>query len=290
MSIDYAYFLFKNNPKYCLINTANTLKLDEIQSLLNLGVDINQQNDKGETALMHCVSRKDYLAFFIERGANLTLKDDHGWTALFHLLGGNSEYSKNGLRWISTKSYTEKINDFNKNIMMIIQQFIDVGCHINDTVKTSVKNHSSILDFIIPIEQMIYDKFNVKSFDLLSYIVNNTVFNCKNSDILLQYTEYFIEDFKDNHKNNQNSDFYFDIILYLLEKTNIDINKQNNDNDTFLHMIFNNNDLKKADLNNIFKLIKGKFDTTICNNDNKTAVELMLNFGYSPTFITSILY
>jgi ankyrin repeat protein len=61
-----------------------TLSLSSIMSILSMGVNVNQQDFFGKTALMHMVEKSSYesCVFLIENGANVNLTDDKGWTVL----------------------------------------------------------------------------------------------------------------------------------------------------------------------------------------------------------------
>ncbi len=276
-------FLYETNPTYCLINSINLLTIEEIQYLIQCGVNINQQNSKGETAFMRCMSngKTDFITFFISY-SNANIINNDGLTALFYLFYKEYDYIKN-------IKHESKLADFSNKTINILQQFINSGFDINH----KTKNNHTILDYIYDIECALYSGFKNHTFTLLSYVVNYTKFNFKDSNILFEFTRYFVDNLLANYPLN--CKFNLEILMYIINKTEIDINKQNEDNETFLHIIFNDWEKYKleescVDIGDLFKIIKGKFNLKLQNNVNETVVDIMQLYGYCIINIKELLY
>jgi ankyrin repeat protein len=58
--------------------------LEEVKRLLAAGSDVNQRDADGATPLMHAVAggREAVCRLLIEHGADLTVRDNEGWTVL----------------------------------------------------------------------------------------------------------------------------------------------------------------------------------------------------------------
>lgn len=68
-------------------------RLNDLDTLISLGIDINIQDRLGKTALIHAVQEKrvEVVKFLIEKGANANIEDSRGVTALGRILFPRSE-------------------------------------------------------------------------------------------------------------------------------------------------------------------------------------------------------
>lgn len=73
-----------------LRNAAFQSDLEKVKNALDAGADINAVDEYGQTALMlaaeslRVYNKKDIVALLLDRGADITIKDPEGWTAVEH--------------------------------------------------------------------------------------------------------------------------------------------------------------------------------------------------------------
>jgi len=79
-----------------LLKAASQGSIQDIQVLLDAGIDVNIQNEGGVTALLRAVEygQLDCMKLLLEKGADHTIRDQHRWTPLL-LAKFNADYYGN---------------------------------------------------------------------------------------------------------------------------------------------------------------------------------------------------
>ncbi len=73
-----------------LINAAFQSDIETVKKTLDAGADVNAVDEYGQTALMlaaeslRVYDKKDIISILLERGADISVKDPNGWTAVEH--------------------------------------------------------------------------------------------------------------------------------------------------------------------------------------------------------------
>ena len=86
-----------------LINAAFQGDLDTVKKALDAGADVNAVDEYGQTALMLAAeslgvyNKKDIIELLLQRGADVSIKDPGGWTALEHFRIVSGDLSKGGV-------------------------------------------------------------------------------------------------------------------------------------------------------------------------------------------------
>ncbi|HLE13002.1 MAG: hypothetical protein A2504_17695 [Bdellovibrionales bacterium RIFOXYD12_FULL_39_22] len=94
------YGKYFNVSEHSLLFAAKRGSIETLKYLLGLGIDVNFQNAKGETALMAAArnGRLENVIFLLENGANTNLKNKSGKTAIQLIGKKNSSQIKNILK------------------------------------------------------------------------------------------------------------------------------------------------------------------------------------------------
>ncbi|MGL4985844.1 MAG: ankyrin repeat domain-containing protein [Treponemataceae bacterium] len=84
---------YKNNGQTPLMYVAKQGMVKELETLLDFGVNIDEQDTAGDTALMYAVSsyREEIVKILLEAGADSNKQDTDGKTALMHAAWSNGE-------------------------------------------------------------------------------------------------------------------------------------------------------------------------------------------------------
>jgi len=79
-------YYMPTNPTELFFQASENGNFDELQTLIQAGIDVNTQDEYGKTALIW-VTRKGHSAcipLLIEAGADVNVRDKNGWTALMY--------------------------------------------------------------------------------------------------------------------------------------------------------------------------------------------------------------
>lgn len=109
-----------------LIRAIHSKSFDTVKLLINEGVDINYQDSRGWTAIMHACytydkrdidNSCDILELLVDKGADLSVKYNRGWDCGAIIL--KILYSKNKKSMNILSSFSKNGIDFNKSIEIL---------------------------------------------------------------------------------------------------------------------------------------------------------------------------
>jgi ankyrin repeat protein len=88
--LDVSTFRFERG-RTPLMDAASLNYYDLVIALVNHGVDLDDRDDNGQTALMYGIFNVKIVKILLENGANVRCMNDRGWTALDYAKDSGNE-------------------------------------------------------------------------------------------------------------------------------------------------------------------------------------------------------
>ena len=282
-----------SDDQISLHNVARENDIMKLQILISLGVDVNEQNSKGETALHVAVGEKATASIItlLKFGINADIRNMKGLTALqITLMNGWTDIL---LLFMSSMMQVAHLN----SMLDVIEYFIEN----EDKVIILGSNFSTLLYFTAVIHNVEAFKLVLKKcqfFDvnaqgpegenLIHFLIDNN-----GKKFIRELIDYGVDVNVKNEKQESpllhafriRFKFEIDEIIHLLVENGANVNDRNADGETSLHCNTLYWDSRKL----VNLLLENGGNVNIKNNDNQTPLHCAIAHGAHVNDIESLL-